>query len=199
MAMTEGQSKRRALAALAAGAGMLLIPACTSEPAGEAAEGEEPGSGTLASMIADDGDLSVVTDALGNVGLSQVFDGAAAYTILAPQDAVFQQLGEAGEDLRSEEQRAAMAAILRDHIVPGYLTPDDIRAAIEQSDDGTVEMTSMADRTLTFISEGDIVTVKAEDGATARFTGEALRASNGVAIPVDGLLKAVQAGSKPSP
>ena len=43
---------------------------------------------------------------------------------------------------------------------------------------------------LTFTADSDAITVAAEDGATAQFAGEALRARNGVAIPLDGVLKA---------
>jgi uncharacterized surface protein with fasciclin (FAS1) repeats len=146
---------------------------------------------TLASVVEDADGLSTVSGVLGDAGLEQVFDGAAAYTLFAPQDAAFDALGEAGEELRTAEQRAAMVAILRDHIVPGYLTPDDIANAIEMADDGSVEMRTMGDRTLTFTGERDAITVTAEDGASARFAGDALRASNGVAIPLDGLLRKV--------
>ena len=90
-----------------------------------------------------------------------------------------------------------MVAVLRDHIVPGYLTPQDIAKAIEADDDGSIQMRTMGDHVLTFTGEGDAVTVTAEDGATARFAGEALLGSNGVAIPLDGVLRKV--GETPTP
>lgn len=188
--MTNRYSQRRAITALAAVSAALLVPAC-----GEADDGTrpaaEPGGQTLAAMVAADSDLSFVSDTLGDAGLADVFDGTAAYTIMAPTDASFDALGEAGDDLRSPERRAAMVAILRDHIVPGYLTPADIARAIELSDDKRVEMQTMGARTLTFTAEGDRVIVTAEDGARAQMEGDAHLASNGVAIPLDGLLKRV--------
>jgi uncharacterized surface protein with fasciclin (FAS1) repeats len=184
-------SSRRTLAALAAA--VLALQACSggSEESGDAAA--EVSNETLASVVSDADGLTVVSDALGDAGLAQVFDGPAAYTFFAPQDAAFDALGDAGEDLRSPEQRAAMVAILRDHIVPGYLTPDDIGQAIEQAEDGSVEMRTMGDHTLTFTGEGETITVSAEDGSSATLAGEALRASNGVAIPLDGVLRKVTA------
>lgn len=182
---------RRLTAALAAAAGALMLPACSGEVAEEDDGAAEVSSETLASVVEEADGLTVVSDVLGDAGLAQVFDGAAAYTLFAPQDMAFDALGEAGDDLRSPEQRAAMVAILRDHIVPGYLTPSDIGKAIELADDGSVEMRTMGDHTLTFTSEGDTITATGEDGASARFTGDALQASNGVAIPLDGLLKQV--------
>jgi uncharacterized surface protein with fasciclin (FAS1) repeats len=176
-------------AALAAAA--LLLHACSGETTEADGETAEVSSATLASLVSDADGMSTVSDVLGEAGLSQVFDGAAAYTLFAPQDAAFEKLGAAGEELRSAEQRPAMVAILRDHIVPGYLTPADIAKAIEAADDGSVVMRTMADHTLTFTGEGETITVTAEDGSTAKFAGEALRASNGVAIPLDGVLRKV--------
>ena len=183
----------KVLSALAAAAGALMLPACSGETdeAGDSAAAVS--NETLASVIEDADGLSVVSAVLGDAGLAQVFDGAASYTLFAPQDGAFDALGEAGEDLRSPEQRAAMVAILRDHIVPGYLTPDDIGNAIEAADDGSVEMRTMGAHTLTFTGEGETITVTGEDGASARFAGDALRASNGVAIPLDGVLKRIAA------
>lgn len=177
----------------AAAAALLVLAGCGDDAAEDkGAEFAKVSNGTLAMAVAGEGDLLVVAGALEDAGLAQVFDGAAAYTILAPRDAAFDKLGEAGADLRSPEGRPAMVAILRDHIVPGYLTPADIAKAIELDADGKVAMKTMAGHTVTFSGTPDAITVTAEDGATAHFAGDALSASNGVAIPVDALLKAVE-------
>jgi len=175
----------RAPAVLGAIAGAMLLGACSDTASDDAAA--EPSSDTLAAVVSQADDLSVVSATLKDAGLSQVFDGVAAYTLLAPRDSAFASLGAAGEALRSAEQRPAMVAVLRDHIVPGYLTPADIAKAIEADGDGKVAMRTMAGHTLTFASDGGTVTATGEDGATVRFAGDALLAGNGVAIPVDGL------------
>jgi uncharacterized surface protein with fasciclin (FAS1) repeats len=79
-------------------------------------------------------------------------------------------------------------AVLRDHIVPGYLTPDDIGTAID-AQGGRVKVQTMGDHKLTFTREGKGYRVAAEDGSSAMIAGNATTASNGVAIPVDGVLK----------
>jgi uncharacterized surface protein with fasciclin (FAS1) repeats len=181
-------AKCRASGLLGTVAGVLLLAACSGEPGeadGQAAA--EPGSETLAALVAQADDLSAVSATLEDAGLAQVFDGVAAYTLLAPRDVAFEKLGAAGETLRSPEQRPAMVAVLRDHIVPGYLTPQDIARAIELDEDGKVAMKTMAGRTLTFASADGAITATGEDGGSVRFAGDALLASNGVAIPVDGL------------
>lgn len=174
-----------------------LLAACS----GEGAPGEDgaaaPSEATLVAVIAGADDFSVVAATLEDAGLAQVFDGVAAYTLLAPRDAVFADLGAAGETLRSPEQRPAMVAVLRDHIVPGFLTPRDIATAVELESDGKVEMRTMAGHTLTFSSNDGTITATGESGATIRFTGDALLARNGVAIPVDGLLVDVSEAQVP--
>jgi uncharacterized surface protein with fasciclin (FAS1) repeats len=177
----------RALVALAAAA--LALQGCSGDKAGN--EPAEASNETLAGLIMEADGMTTVAGVLGEAGLAQVFDGAASYTFLAPQDSAFEALGEAGEVLTSAEQRPAMVAVLRDHMVPGYLTPDDIRRAIEAADDGSVAMRTMGGHTVTFTGEGEAITVTSEDGATARFAGEALLGSNGVAIPLDAVLRKV--------
>ena len=184
-------SKLPIVAAFAAAT--LALGACAEDAAEEQAEqtGEaEPSGDTLAEALSGAEGLGTVSEALRDVGLTQVFDGAGSYTILAPSDEAFAALGETGEALTEPDQRAAMAAILRDHIVPGYLTPADIEAAIE-AQGGTVQAETMGEQTVRFTRDGDGVRVTSEDGSTAMIAGEALRASNGVAIPLDGVLKSL--------
>ena len=187
-----------ASAVLGAITGALLLSGCSDQgSAGRDAGSGEPRAETLAALVSRADDLSVVSATLEDAGLAQVFDGTAAYTMLAPRDAAFESLGETGELLRSAEQRPAMVAVLRDHIVPGYLTPDDIAKAIELDSDGKVSMKTMAGHTLTFARTGDTISATGEDGASARFAGDALRASNGVAIPVDGIAVDIGGGAAP--
>src|SRR5687768_12804028 len=138
--MTSRTRARRRWAPLAAAGAILLTAGCNGDAADGDAEAAEVSSETLAELIADKDDLSVVSGTLSDAGLAQAFDGVAAYTILTPTDEAFDKLGDLGKTLRTPEQRPAMVAILRDHIVPGYLTPDDIGKAIELEEDGTVEM-----------------------------------------------------------
>jgi uncharacterized surface protein with fasciclin (FAS1) repeats len=184
----------RRLALLAAVAASLMLPACSGGNEEKGADGAtaEVSNDTLAKEIADADNLSVVSGALGDAGLAAVFDNAAAYTIFTPEDSAFDALGDPGKQLREPAQRPALIAILRDHIVPGYLTPEDISNAIDVADDKKVKMRTMGGHTLTFTSQGNAITVTNEDGSSAKFAGNALRASNGVAIPLDGVLKKVE-------
>ncbi|WP_126172057.1 fasciclin domain-containing protein [Altericroceibacterium xinjiangense] len=144
---------------------------------------------TLAAEIAEAPQLQVLSDVLDDTGLMQLFNGVGSYTIFAPEDAVFVRLADQGTWLREPEQRPLIAAVLRDHIVPGYLTPDDIEAALVDKD--MVEIQTMGDRTLRFTRDPSGILISTENGSVVRISGAAKQGSNGVAIPVTGLLKTV--------
>ena len=167
---------------------VLSLAACGGEA--DKAEGADgatllPSSKTLAAAIGDAGDLDTLEGVLNNAGLSDVLEGKGPYTVFAPANAA---LGAAGADLAGETMKAQSAALLRAHIVPGALTRTDILAAIERGGGGGVQMRTMSDGLLTFSKDGGAVMVTAEDGATARLTGEETVVSNGVIQPVDGVL-----------
>ena len=186
---------KRALTALLAGS-LLTLGACNSDAEVDA-EGQgngEIGNETLAALMEDADDLSTVTDIMGSSGLQGVFDGNAPYTVFAPTDEAFSALDVPLED---EETRAARVAILREHIVPGYLSRDDIVAAIGRSG-GSVEMQTMGTNTLTFSGTEDALRVASSDGSQASVTGEVLSGANGSIIPIDGVLKSMNATDTPS-
>jgi uncharacterized surface protein with fasciclin (FAS1) repeats len=179
------------LAAVVSACALVTLSGCKQEAPSSDQASAQPGNATLASVVSGAKDLSIVSTAMKDAGLSQVFDGAASYTILAPQDAAFEKLGSVAAELQKPEQRPAMVAILRDHIVPGYLTPQDLGQAIDRAAGNGVKMRTMGDRLITFTRDGAAIVATQDDGSTARLGAEALLAGNGVAIPVDGVLKKV--------
>ena len=111
--------------------------------------------------------------------------------MLAPTDGAFAALGDKGKALSEPEQKPALAAVLRDHIVPGTLTPEDISKAIDAAGGKPVKMRTVGEGTLSFAKDGEAITVTAADGSTARIEGKAIAANNGVALPISGVLKKV--------
>ena len=171
-------------------ASALALAACTYE--------EDPGEGSgevvestqsLAAMLADHDDIGETVEAMNDTGLMEVFDGTAYYTLLAPTDDAFAGLGEVDETEDEETRNAALAAVLRDHILPGSLTTEDIEDAIAASGEDSVRIQTMGDHTLTFTQQGENVQVSSDDGVEAMLLAGEGRASNGVVIPVDGVLK----------
>ena len=188
--MTNGNRRAKALmAGLALGA--LAIAGCTEiedeDGAGDTPVATESGA-TLASAIAGADDLSIVAGVLDDAGLAPVFDGPGSYTILAPRDSAFGALEQRADDLSDEGKRAAMVAILREHIVPGALSLEDIGAAIENSATGEVSMRTVGDGEVTFTGSGDALQVRGPEGAEALLGTEAITVSNGSAIPIDRVL-----------
>lgn len=182
-------TKKTALSAFAV-VSVFALAACGAEtPAGEAQTEGEMRNETLAALIENSDKLSTTATMLGNSGLQNVFDGPAAYTVFAPTNEAFE-----GMDLPPENEaaQAARAAILREHIVPGFMTRDDIIGAVESAG-GSVEMQTMGSNTLTFREENGTLILAASDGSEARVTGPGLSGSNGSVLPIDGVLKSLDA------
>ncbi|MBU4136611.1 MAG: fasciclin domain-containing protein [Alphaproteobacteria bacterium] len=146
-----------------------------------------PSARTLAASLDGAGDLSTLDRVVDNAGLSTVLEGKGPYTVLAPADAAF-AADAAGTHFTDQTQRAAAAALLRAHILPGALTRADIRDAISRSGAGGARMRTMADGLVTFTMDGETIVATSADGAQARLTGGETAASNGVVQPVDALL-----------
>jgi uncharacterized surface protein with fasciclin (FAS1) repeats len=149
----------------------------------------QSGESDLAKALDDNDNMSTLSDALKSTGLNGIFANAGSYTLLAPTDAAFAKLGDKAEALESEEGAAALTAVVRAHLVPGYLTRDDIAKAIDANAGKPVEMATLGSTRLEFARSGDAITVTAEDGATGRLDGDAVAAGPSVALPVDTVLK----------
>ena len=186
--MTTDFSKPIALAG--ALLGLALLPACSTE---NDTSDDQPGvtqdatTRTLVAALGDASDLGTLRTAIDMAELGSIFDGRSTYTLLAPNDAAFEALGETGETLMSEDQRPLLVGIVRNHILPGQVTLEDITAAIE-ANGGEVTMTTLGDGTVTFSKTGDTITVSNGQGASATNVSSATATSNGVIIPLDGVL-----------
>lgn len=183
-------TRKPVLAALAA-CSLAALAACGTDTADGGGDNDEVSSETLAALIEEDSDLSTVAEIMGNSGLHGVFDGNAPYTVFAPTDEAFAATEIPAE---SEEAIPARVAILREHIVPGYLSREDIVAAIETAG-GSVEMQTMGSNTLTFTGDADELTIASSDGSEASISGDVLSGVNGSIIPIDGVLKSMDAPS----
>jgi uncharacterized surface protein with fasciclin (FAS1) repeats len=178
----------RLAATIALAAAVPPLGACSKSDTSPAATTTEAGNRTLAAAIGSAPGLTTLSTALSEAGLADVFDGPGSYTVLAPDDDAFSKLAAGGTTLTDPAHRAELVAVLRGHILPGHLTPDAIRKAIAEKK-GPVSMRTLADSMVTFSADGDALTATGADGAKARIDGAALVASNGVVLPLDGLIK----------
>ena len=185
------------LSAIILGALVLLPLAGCNKAADSTATAAQSSAATLTSAIGGAPGLTTVAAALKETGLATVFDGTAPYTLLAPDDDAFGKLGASAAMLKAPENGAAMAAVLKAHILPGYVTVADINAALKAAQGKPVRMKTMSGDEVTFTRTGEELTATAADGSTANVSGSALTASNGVAIPIDTVLKKVPTTSAP--
>ena len=166
------------------------LAACSDGAGAPETTDESNVDGTLADAVGDVDDLSTVASALDDTGLDSVFDGPGAYTLFAPNDAAFAALGEEGSGLTSDEQRPILVALLRNHVVPGHLTPEAIKQAIKDRG-GDVDMRTLGDGTLTFADGAEGLVVSGGNGEQVQLAGTATATSNGVLIPIGGLLESL--------
>lgn len=164
---------------------LILLEACSGSTAPTA-------EGTIESIpeaLDDAAGMSKAAMALKKTGIADIFAGQGSYTFLAPIDSAFGKLGSSDNLFESDEGLPALAALLRLHIVPGYLSPADISAAIKAAPDGKVTMRAMDGSELVFTASGDELVVTGQDGVGANLTGEPISSNLSIAIPVDAVLK----------
>ena len=150
-------------------------------PAAENAAGGEP----LAEGIAEDSKFAA---ALKAAGLDATLAGPGPYTVLAPNDAAFDQMPAGALDtLMKPEARADLTALLTYHILPGAILAEDIGKAIDAGQ-GEAVLATMGGGTLTATKEGNAIILSDSAGGTARIVQPDDKRSNGVLHQIDGVL-----------
>ena len=168
----------------------LTLTACKDEPTPDTTESvatRDDGTLTLAAALGADEDLGKTQEAIEQSQLVGVLDGPASYTLLAPTNEAFAEYGVEADALFDDASRPVLAAIVRNHVLPGHLTPEGIGAAIDRKR-GPVSMTTLGNATVTFSRDGGNIRVAVEGGQPASFAQGAAAVNNGVLIPIDRLL-----------
>ena len=165
------------------------IAGCSeSDSSNEAASStRDVGTQSLGTALGDLDDATILRGAMTDTELAGILDSPASYTILAPTDAAFGALEQDAAGLTEAEQKPLLLALVRNHLLPGHLTPETIANAIE-AQEGAVTMTTLGDGEVTFARDGDDLTVAFGDGPQARIVGQPVAANNGVIIPLDAVL-----------
>lgn len=183
------------LALLAASA--LALGACSGEtPSSDASTGAAsdvlvPSNQSVPDALDNADGLQTVAEALKSTGIADIFDGNGSYTLLAPDDDAFAALGDTGKELIASSDHAALAALIKDHMLPGYVTSEDLGNAIDASTDGQVTMTTLGGDDLTFTRQDDTIVVTAADGAQATLENDPVAGGSSIALPINAVLKKV--------
>ena len=168
---------------------LALLSSCGSEPETEDDDPvltEDAGALTVAAALGSDPDLSAAQDAIEKSQLTTVLDGPASYTLLAPTNAAFAAVNDRAMPLLKPEHRPVLIAILRNHLLPGHLTPEAIDTAIDR-EGGPVAMTTLG-RTLVYFSRSEGKLYVSLGDTRAALVDSATAVNNGVVIPIDTIL-----------
>jgi uncharacterized surface protein with fasciclin (FAS1) repeats len=130
----------------------------------------------VVALAQDTPDLSTLVTAVSTAKLGDTLQGDGPFTVFAPTNAAFKELGdEQVQSLLERENRDQLTKVLTYHVVPGTLTAADL------SDGQKLE--TVAGETLTVKVDGG--TVMVDDASVVQPDVEA---SNGVVHVIDGVL-----------
>lgn len=150
---------------------LLALAACGDAPTDEPALG-------LAGALRADGDYSTLVSLASQTGVLATLEGSGPFTVFAPTNLAFVYLGaDIAPILTERAQNDVLARVLRHHVVPGRIDPDDLA-------DGDV-LTSLDGATLTVRRLGDVVLV---DGVRVELA-DRVEAENGVAYATSDVIR----------
>ena len=161
-----------------AGAGNETVPNETAAATDEAA--------TLAAALGGAGDLGTASRLVDAAGLERALEGQASYTFFAPVDEAFAALpAEQRESFASEEGRPQLIALLNQHIVPGHVAAEDLRAGLQGGREAA--MATIGSAPIHFVERDGAIRLGTGEDAP-RIVGEPIAARNGVVYRIDRLI-----------
>ena len=197
--MIRSQTHARRIAALLLAAGLAgCVPPATAPvsapppPAAAAPVAVDPShiesDAMIAATIATTPGLHTLATELRTAELDALLAGNGPYTLFAPTDTAFTRLapGIAG-DLLAPENRAALVALLRYHIVPGVMTTEQLTQRI-QAGGGRTVLTTLGGQPITATLTGDVITLTSVTGNRSYVEAADVAQANGVIHVVNGVL-----------
>ena len=130
---------------------------------------------SVAEIIMDSDDHTLLADALAAAGLVDPLSGEGPFTVFAPTDQAFELLPDGLLDDLMNDPDGALTDLLLHHVVEAFVLADDL-------DDGQVVTTMLGEDLLITISDAGVFVNDAE------VTVFDLEAENGVVHVIDGVL-----------
>lgn len=139
-------------------------------------------AGDILVVAAGAGEFKTLLAAIEAAGLAEQFQGKGPFTIFAPTDAAFAKL-PAGtvEDLLKPANKAKLAGLLADHVVPGIIMAADLK---------TMKAANIGGHDLDILVNDDHVMVN-----NARVAQADLMANNGIIHAIDAVIVLVPSES----
>lgn len=141
---------------------------------------------TIGQTIQDAWTLGRLETLVEFAGLNSVL-GTENFTVFAPRDSAFWQIGNAEFEAVMSDKNLAKDVVLA-HIVPGRVSASDLVSEINSSSTGTVTRTTVGGQTLTFVLSGKYVQVIDENGVRAEVTRADVSKSDGVIHVINSVL-----------
>lgn len=169
---------------------MLGMSACNGDATeNDANEQEEMSDDEIGNLLSSVDEASTFASIVENAELDKVFEGPAPYTIIVPVNDAFEGVDKGAiENFTDEAMKAEATLYAVAHILPGFVSLDDLKKSIADSDGGSVEMKSMSGKMFTFSAgEGDELKVSIDDGEPANILSGS-GGNNGGLLMVDTLM-----------
>ncbi len=155
-------------------------------PATVAVEGDAKSAGNIFDVALATNSLKTLVAAVQAAGLVDTLKGAGPFTVFAPTDDAFVQLGQATLDsLLKPENKEKLAAILTYHVVPGKVVAADV---VKLTGAETVQGSKIAIKV-----EGDTVMIN-----DAKVVQADIETSNGVIHVIDKVISPPVAAAQPA-
>lgn len=154
----------------------------------EAGGGQMSANLTLAENVSAASDLSRLNEVATASGLGETLAGVGPYTLFAPTNAAFDALPEGALGTLLEQGGSPLANLVTYHMVPGVVTADDLRSAIEDGD-GSAQLATMTGAPLTVREADGALVITDGAGGEARVTAADAIQANGMLHVIDGVLE----------
>lgn len=168
--------------------GLMALPGCGRNETQPQPTVTSPESLELGTAVAAAPGLASFAAALQAADFTKPLDSGAPYTLLAPTDAAIARQQPAWRDLLAPANHDRLGDVLREHVIPGYMTPREIETAIARNGGKPIVLKTAGEGSVTFARNGDGLAFTSTAGMTAHLAGEPVRASNGAALPLDSVL-----------
>ena len=143
---------------------------------------------TIATSIAATPGLNTLATELRIAELDQLLGGDGPYTLFAPSDAAFARLAPGiASDLLAPENRAALVALLRYHVVAGTVTTEQLTDRI-RAGGGRATLTTLGGQPIVATMTGDVITLTSVTGNRSYVEAADVAQVNGVIHVVNGVL-----------
>ncbi len=142
----------------------------------------------IATSLTTTAGLGTLASELRTAELLPLLAGDGPYTVFAPTDTAFTRLAPGiARDLLAPENRAALVALLRYHIVAGTMTTEQITARI-RAGGGSATLTTLGGQPLVATMTGDVITLTSVTGNRSYVEAADVAQANGVIHVVNGVL-----------